>query len=241
MSRLVDFCNETAYFAPAPTPEGAVFLLPTIMGLAPFVRSFADSLAGAGLTTLVWNPYSGQPEPTDVFDGQKRAQKLNDKSSLESMASWIDFLCEESGLTQVGVGGFCLGGRFALLIAARDRRIAGCLGYYPSVLEPMRANQDDDVIAIVRTIQCPVHIVRPGTDHVTSKETYVRLEEALRERDDPTIIEFFPHAVHGSNGKRVQPSAELEANEAAGLIARPQVTGFFRGCLSDVGRLPTSG
>ena len=37
--------------------------------------------------------------------------------------------------------GFCLGGRYAVLLAGKDKRLAACVPYYPSIRVPNKPNQ----------------------------------------------------------------------------------------------------
>jgi carboxymethylenebutenolidase len=93
--------------------------------------------------------------------------------------------------------GFCLGGRYGLLLAAKDRRIAACLPYYPTIETPPLPGQDEDVVALAATIACPVHMVRAGKDHLTSEDVFRRLQATLQRRSAPTTIQVYPDGDHG--------------------------------------------
>jgi dienelactone hydrolase len=48
---------------PETAGKGSVLIMPTIFGVNPFVRGYADTLARAGLTAAVCDFYSGEPLP----------------------------------------------------------------------------------------------------------------------------------------------------------------------------------
>ena len=130
-------------------------------------------------------------------------------------------------LSSVGVVGFCLGGRYALMAAAREPRIKACASAYPSIEVPRLANQEEDAVALAADIRCPVHVVQPGHDHVATVETYAALKQNLLERAAPTIWQYYPDAEHGFMHRK-----EPAANPAATAIASPQLVAFLQACLA---------
>jgi carboxymethylenebutenolidase len=209
----------------APTKAGVV-VLPTIFGVNAFVRGYAELLAGTGLTAAVWDHYEGLPLSTDYEESKRRSQGITDAAMHAKVKSWIDYLFGELELTSVGVIGFCLGGRFAPMVAARDPRIRACVAAYPSIYSPALAHQEQDAVALAADIACPVLVIQPGHDHVASPETYAALRKTLLARAIPTIWQFYPDAEHGFMHRK-----EPAANAAATAIASPQLLGFLRGCL----------
>ncbi len=210
----------------APTKAGVV-VLPTIFGVNAFVRGYAETLARAGLAAAVWDHYEGLPLTTDYEESKARARKLSDAGMHAKVKAWIDYMQGELELTSVGVVGFCLGGRYVLLAAARDKRIKACAAAYPSIEMPRLPNQEQDALALAADIACPVHIVQPGHDHVAIPETYATLKAALTKRSAPTIWQYYPDAEHGFMHRDKPP-----ANPAASAIASPQLVAFLTACLS---------
>ena len=209
----------------APTKAGVV-ILPTIFGVNAFVRGYAEELARAGIAAAVWDHYDGLPLPADYEESIGRARKLSDAGMQAAVTKWIDYMAGELQLTSIGVLGFCLGGRYVLMTAARDTRIKACAAAYPSIESPRLPNQEQDAIALAADIRCPVHIVQPGHDHVASVETYAALKEALHKRVAPTIWQYYPDAEHGFMHRK-----EPAANPAATVIASPQLVAFLKACL----------
>jgi carboxymethylenebutenolidase len=209
----------------APTKAGVV-VLPTIFGVNAFVRGYAETLARAGLAAAVWDHYEGLPLTTDYEESKARARKLSDAGMHGKVKAWIDYMQGELKLTSVGIAGFCLGGRYALLAAARDKRIKACAAAYPSIEMPRLSNQEQDALALAAEISCPVHVVEPGHDHVATPETYATLKATLTKRSAPTIWQYYPDAEHGFMHRDKPP-----ANPAATAIASPQLVAFLTACL----------
>ena len=209
-----------------PTKAGVV-VLPTIFGVNAFARGYAETLARAGLAAAVWDHYEGLPLTTDYEESKNRARTLTDPKMHEAIKAWIDYMLSELQLTSIGVIGFCMGGRYAPMVAARDKRIKACAAAYPSIDNPMRPNQSQDALKLAASIACPVHICQPGIDHVATPETYRTLKDVLLGRTAPTVIQYFPEAEHGFMHRK-----EPAANPAATAIASPQVVAFLVACLN---------
>jgi len=216
----------SGHLAAAKKAKGGVLLLPTIFGINAFVKEFSAALAERGLTAFAWDPYSGEDLPKGRDDALARSGQLRDGPSLDAMSIGIDFLMGELRLDKVATIGFCLGGRYGLLLAARDTRIEACAAVYPSIQAPRLANQDEDAVIRASEIPCPVQLMMPGHDTVTSPETYLRLKTALERRPVPTSVNIYPAAHHGFLHA---PSAE---NDAAAKLARPLVTAFLEAGLA---------
>ena len=210
---------------PETAGKGSVLIMPTIFGVNPFVRGYADTLARAGLTAAVCDFYSGEPLPGSYEEALAQARKLNDAMVDDIEGRWLDHLQRYS--SALGVLGFCLGGRFVLLRAAQDGRIKACAAAYPSIENPRLPNQEQDAVALAADIRCPVHVVQPGHDHVASVETYAALKENLHKRAAPTVWQYYPDAEHGFMHRK-----EPAANPAASVIASPQLVAFLKACLS---------
>jgi carboxymethylenebutenolidase len=207
--------------------RGGVLVLPTIYGINEFARGYADLLANSGLVAVVWDINSGLPPVTDYAECIKRARTLTDRSVASMLTRWIDTMLADMKVASIGVLGFCIGGRFALLQAAEDKRVKACAMAYPSIESPRLANQEQDALGLAADIACPAHLVQPGHDHVSSVETYTTLKQALHQRVAPTVVQYYPEAEHGFM-HRDKP----EANRTASALASPQLVAFLHACLN---------
>lgn len=211
---------------PEGSAVGGVLILPTIFAVNQFARGFADALAIAGLAAAVWDPYSGLPLVTEYEASLRRARVLTDAAVAAMTAKWIEYMLNDLRLDRVGTIGFCIGGRFSLLLSAQEQRMSACALVYPSIEEARLSNQKQDALALAANIRCPVHLIQPGLDHVTNRDTYLKLRTALERRGAPTTMQFHPNAEHGFMHRK-----EPEANRIANSLAAPQVVAFLKACL----------
>lgn len=216
------------HIAHAEHPRGGVLILPTVMGVDAAMRERARILAEAGFTAMVWNPYPGEKPPTDVESARARAAKLDD-GVLDAMSDCLTHLLEKLRVPAVAVLGFCLGGRYAVLLAAKDKRLVACAPYYPSIRVPMTPNQQLDAIALAADIRCPVHLVHGTADQVFLQEVFLKLRAVLDKRPAATIAQVHPGAVHSFMRPDLQKD---KANAMATRLSWPQVMAFLDTCLA---------
>jgi carboxymethylenebutenolidase len=191
------------------------------------MRDRARALAEAGFTAMIWNPYPGEKPPGDLAAAQPRAAKLND-GGLASMSACVGHMLDKLGLKSVSVMGFCLGGRYAVLLAAKDKRIVGCVPYYPSIRVPMSPNQTLDAMALASEIQCPVHLIHGTADQVFLHPVFLKLRDALDVRKAATTVQVHPGAVHSF----MRPDLHsVPANAEAARQSWPPAVAFLETCL----------
>ena len=168
-------------------------------------------------------PASALPNSYDA--ARSRAGELRDGPSLDAMSICIDHLLGELRVDAVGTLGFCLGGRYCLMLAARETRLGACAAVYPSILTPKSKNQDEDAVVRAGEIACPVQLIYPGQDRVMNTETFHRLQETLQRRSGSTMVQLYPGADHAFM------HTAGAANEAADRHARPLVRAFLEASL----------
>jgi carboxymethylenebutenolidase len=215
-----------AYLArPSDGSTRGMLLLPMITGIGAQVREFADDLARAGVTALSWDPWRGvSSDDTPMPELSARMAKLDDEVALGEQRQLLDHLLGELGCAKAGVIGWCLGGRFALILGGRDDRLANVVAYHPTVPGTPAPNHTVDAVAHTARIQAPVMMMYPGADTLVPLESFTRLQTALHSRPSgPSIVHVYPHAEHGfSDGKRHGNPVNAEAF----AISWPQVLDF---------------
>ena len=208
-----------------------ILLLPSAVGLVPAVDDQLTRLAGAGFATLAWDPYSAYAPDMSREERAKISETLlMDGDALREQSSWIDTMQDKLGLNTVGVLGFCMGGRMALLLAAGDPRVKAAAAFYPTMRDPRPANAID-LPPLADQIDCPVQIHYPGKDHLTSHASLQRLRAALdaRQAVTPAAVIHYPQARHGFLGKtREESPADFES----GLTSWAMTTAFFKANLA---------
>ena len=114
--------------------DAGVLLLPSAFGFGPGVDDQLNHLAEAGLVALAWNPYSAYSPDLPREERSRISETvLMDSEALREQSSWLDYMIDKLGLAHVGVLGFYMGGRMALLLAAEDSRIKAATAFYPTI------------------------------------------------------------------------------------------------------------
>ncbi|SRR4051812_12509141 len=214
---------------PREASTGGMLLLPSITGISPQLREFADGLAAAGVTALSWDLWRGRPgsdDPAQLETQFRWASELDDESSLTEMGKLLDHMFGELGCRQVGVIGWCIGGRFALLLGGRDGRLANVVAYHPTVPGSPAPNHTLDAAEFTARIAGPAMILYPGADEVVPVESFHRLQDALNSRTTgPSIAHVYPGAGHGFTARAMHDNP---VNKAATDLSWPQVIAFIR-------------
>ncbi len=211
----------------AERPRGGVLILPTITGVDAHMKERARMLAEAGFSALIWNPYPGQTQPGDMDAAQAMAAKLDD-GALGVMTACLDHMLGAMRLPAVAVMGFCLGGRYAVVLAGKERRLAACVPYYPSIRVPLKDNESEDALALAARIECPVHLIHGSADKVFLQPVFEKLRGVLEQRNVATVVQVHPGADHSF----VRPALHGNpANVTATRLSWPPVVAFLESCM----------
>lgn len=215
-----------AYLArPLGGSTAGMLLLPMITGIGRQVRDYAADLASSGVSALVWDPWHG-PSADDT-EPQRLTELMNslrDEDCLAEMGTLLDHAFGELGLSRVGVVGWCLGGRFALLLGARDPRVANVVAYHPSIVVPAPEHHVLDAVDHAARITAPTMVLHAGADTVMTAETFGALQSALQNRvTGATVVHVYPGAAHGFSNR---PRQVDPVNAAAWALSWPSVQRF---------------
>ena len=108
--------QRVGYLARPGEARAGVLLLPSVHGIDQYSKAYAQALAEAGLATVIWEPFAGSPPAETREQRAARLAPLTDATSLREMTWWLDLMTAELALTKIGTAGFCLGGRYGLLL-----------------------------------------------------------------------------------------------------------------------------
>jgi carboxymethylenebutenolidase len=182
------------------TPDADVaaglVLHPDIMGLRPLFDDLCRRVATHGYVVCCPEPFARAPrEVRDATDSAARfafAAHLDDELQLGDLAVAAD----RTGVADVSILGFCMGGMQTLKAAAtgRYRRAVPFYGMIrlPAAWRGPRMRSPLDTAADV----CPTLAILGGADPFTPPEDIEALRAAWEGRDDCEIV-VYPEAEHG--------------------------------------------
>lgn len=183
----------------------AVVLIHEIFGLNRNMRAAARRLAQAGYAALAVDLFSAGPRPLCLLETMKNMfQPATDHSGTRALRAALDYLGQQRGVDadRLGALGFCLGGNFALALAAEDRRLKVIAPFYGSVPASIRDFKGF----------CPVVGSFPAKDYTAAHAE--RLAAGLSAAEVPHDIKIYPGARH-SFANQDMPFYQPQAAEDA--------------------------
>ena len=206
---------------PDGAPRAAIVVIQEIFGVNEGIRRKCDKLAGDGYLALA----------PDLFCRLKRNVELDPdvdsefKTALELMGRFdqdegvrdieatIRYARNAEGCAKVGVVGYCLGGRLALMAAARTDADAS-VGYYAVGI--------DNLLREKHAIANPLMLHVPTGDHFVGPEAQKAMHQGLDDHPKVTLCDY-PGLDHGFateiGQRRDEEGAQLADRRTAEFFA----------------------
>ena len=221
------------YYA-APTGAGAapgIVVLMEAFGLTPHIRRVCDRFAAAGFAALAPDLYHGRQFSYDALDQAMAAVRaLRDDQVMEQIDSSLDWLELQPGVApaQLGVMGFCMGGRLAFLAACRHAaRLSASVVYYGGGICPEGDKDRHGRIAPAgeaAALAAPLLLIYGGKDGSIPVAEHGRLAQRLGELDKRYVLSLHPGAGHGfcceDRGSYAPKATEAAHAEAIDFLKR---------------------
>ncbi|HEU5160237.1 MAG TPA: dienelactone hydrolase family protein [Streptosporangiaceae bacterium] len=175
-------------------PWPGVVVLHEAFGLTPDIREQADRFAAAGYLALAPDLYTGEAGLRCVRKAFRDLLSRRGRTweTIEETRAWLAGRPECTG--RVGVIGFCMGGGFALVAAAKYEFAAASVNYG---YVPRRA-------AEVLAGACPI-VASYGKRDLMLRRAAPKLERVLADLDVPHDVKEYPDVGHGFLGKHEPP------------------------------------
>ena len=176
----------TVYVAHAAPPRGGVLVIHEGFGLNEHAQAVCRRLAAEGFTALAPDLYRRGPHRVARYDEYDKAvamlRTLPDDQVLADLAAGVGRLQQLCGRGPVGVLGFRIGGRYALLIAAREpSRVAAAVSCYGSGIDAGTFSSlwTIDALGAAAGITTPLLLLFAGHDATVSEDEVSRIERRL--------------------------------------------------------------
>jgi len=183
------------YAAPPPASSApGLVLLPPIFGIEPVIRDLADRYAGRGFAVVVPNQFHRDAEPgvMDRTDAGRaaamaRAKRVDVDQIVDDLGATVAELRAMPRCNgNVAVLGFCFGGRYAFLAAAR-LDVQAAAGFHPTLIG---ASLGDAPAA-----HAPLSLHFGADDPVAPMTEVEAVKAALRDKPDAEIF-VYPGTTH---------------------------------------------
>jgi carboxymethylenebutenolidase len=180
-----------AYLA-LPKGEGthpAVIVIQEWWGVNEWVEDQADRLADLGYIALAVDLYKGQVAK-DAETAHQLMSGLDEADAIAMLRAGADFLRGRSDVRANAIGaiGWCMGGRYAIRLAAADPGIRAVVMYYGAPLTDEQA---------IRSVQARVLGNFGGEDKGPTPEQVRAFEKAMKRAGKSVDFKIYPGAGHG--------------------------------------------
>ena len=157
-------------------------------GLNDWVKGQADSLAAHGYVVFAPDLYDGKVAYDDATAHQLMSG-LVEEDAMAKMRAGVDFLRsrEDVRAHAIGVAGWCMGGKYAIRLAAADPGIRACVIYYGAPISDPKA---------IRNIQAAMLGNYGAEDQGIPPEQVKKFEAALRKAGKTVDFKIYPGAGH---------------------------------------------
>ena len=205
---------------PLGTPKAALIVIPEIFGVNAGIRKKCEDWAELGYVAaspdIFWRFAPGSELDPDNEQEFKQAidnmMQYDANDGVQDIQALANFLREEMGVADVGVVGFCLGGRLAYMAATRTD-VDASVGYYGVMIDQML----DEAHAIANPLM--LHV--PTADHFVSQEAQTAMHRALDDHPKVTLHDYegLDHGFAATSGSR--------RDDAGARLADERTAAFF--------------
>jgi len=197
---------------------GTVLVVQEIFGVHEHIKDVCRRFAKAGFLAIAPELFARQGDPSKYSDIPKLVAELVSKvpdaqvmSDLDATAAWA---AKNGGdADDVGITGFCWGGRITWLYLAHNPRAKAGVAWYGRVVGNSTPNTPKHPIDVAASIRQPVLALYGGADAGIPNETIYRMMAALQtagnKHSELVLYKDAPHAFHAD----YRPSYRKEAAE----------------------------
>jgi carboxymethylenebutenolidase len=199
--------------------RGAVIVIQEAFGVNDHIEDVTRRAADAGYHAVAPHLFHRAGGGTAPYDDFAKVIPLYEKLDDDGILTDLDATGEHlhrAGWTdaQIGIVGFCFGGRVTFLAALR-RPLGAAVGFYGGGIVTQRFPQFPSLVGEAATLQTPWLGLFGDEDHTIPVDEVEQLRTALEAASVDTGVVLYPESGHGfHNDKRHDVYREAEAKDA---------------------------
>lgn len=207
------------YEATPDAPKAAIVVLQEGLGVTDYVREVTRRVAGDGYYAVAPHLYhrAGEDDTADPTDRAKAlalARTLTDRRALADVDAALQHLADAGWATEeIGIVGFCLGGRVSFLASA-NRRLGAGVGFYGGGIVTSQFSQWPAIVHAAPYMPTPWLGLFGDQDAVIPVADVELLQDALRQAAVDTAIVRYRDAGHGFHNHHDERYHESAAKDA---------------------------
>ena len=179
----------------------AVVVIHDVRGLTEHYRDITRRLANEGFFALAVDLYSREgmpllPSMEAVFTWM---QNLDDRRVLADIDGGVRFLLSrpEVRARSIGITGFCMGGRYALLAACSVEHLSACASFYGMLRDGEKTElKPASPLDLAPQLSCPFLGLFGEDDGLIPRADIKQLEGSLRKAGKTFQTKIYPGAGH---------------------------------------------
>ncbi len=197
-----------------------VLVIQEIFGVHAHIQDICRRFAKLGYLAIAPEMFARQGDVSKISDIQEIITKVVSKvpdaqvmSDLDATVDWV----QKSGkgnINQLGITGFCWGGRIVWLYAAHNPKVKAGVAWYGRLVGDSTALTPKHAIDIAPTLQVPVLGLYGGKDELIPNDTVEKMQQVLKNGSSGSEIVLYPDTPHGFNADYRPTYREKEANDA---------------------------
>jgi carboxymethylenebutenolidase len=174
-----------------------IVIIHDVFGLTEHYRDIARRFAEEGFFALALDLYSreGAPHLANADAALQWMRQMNDQRVLADIDAAVHLLRTrlEVRARSVGITGFCMGGRYALMAACAVPDLAACVSFYG----PLRvAEKPLGALDVAADLSCPFLGLYGEQDRLIPRADIKELESILRRTEKTFKTKIYPDAGH---------------------------------------------
>ncbi len=187
-------------------PFPAMIVIHEAGGLGEHIKDVTNRFANIGYVALGVDLYTregGPPSMDDVPALMARLFAMRDETVLGDLEGAADYLLSrEDVTTKIGCIGFCMGGRYTLLLACSSAKLSAavdCWGGFidrATLEEHSTPERPTPPLELAPAVRCPLYGAIGAEDHNPSPEIGEALREALAQSEHETTVDVYGGAGH---------------------------------------------
>ena len=202
------------------TPSPGVVIVHDVWGLSDVYRGIAQRLANAGFAALALDLYARGEKPgtpADMPAVMRFMHALPDRRVLSDLQASLDYLRARPEVAgrAVGLTGFCMGGKYALLAASHCRDLAAVVAWYGMLRAPaLDAQNPEHALDALQRARCPVLGLFGAEDALIPKSDVEELRRRAGAWPAPIEVVVYLGAGHAfANESRPEAYREAAAGD----------------------------
>ncbi|SDH38679.1 carboxymethylenebutenolidase [Alteribacillus persepolensis] len=199
-------------------PSPAIVLMPAVHGLTSYIEETIHRLARHGYTVFALDYYTtlGQPQLNSPEDVQKTLAGISDNQVMEDAQAVVNYLKEQPNVKEkeIGVMGFCVGGKFAYLAGCEVDGVKAAVNFYGMIHVLETDNHPVSPIKKAGNLNVPLLGHYGTTDHLIPKEHVLEYDKELQNNHKHYEIRLYQgagHAFHDHTRPNYRAVAAKEA------------------------------